>query len=178
MMSDSGFRLRAFVALMAAALVGMSTAASAQRAPARAGQGTSPAELQRMFDAYALIQAQDQLKIDDSHYAQFLTRFKALQDVRQRAVVERAQILQDLRRLTASDPVDEAQVKQKLQDLDALDTRTAGAVRDAYAGIDAVLDVRQQARFRIFEEEMERRKVDLLVRARQANRRQQPAAGR
>ncbi len=174
-MKDSGFRRRAIAALMVAALVGVSGVARAQRVPARAAQATSPAELQRMFDAYALIQAQDQLKIDDSHYAQFLTRFKALQDVRQRAVVERAQIIQDLRRLTAADAVDEAQVKQQLQDLDALDARTADAVRDAYARIDEVLDVRQRARFRIFEEEMERRKVDLLVRARQANRRQAPS---
>ena len=43
-------------------------------------------------------------------------------------------------------------------------------VRDALAGIDQVLDVRQQVRFRLFEEQMERRKVDLLMRARQANR--------
>ena len=33
--------------------------------------------------------------------------------------------------------------------------------------VDQVLDVRQQARFRLFEEQMERRKVDLLMRARQ-----------
>jgi hypothetical protein len=34
-----------------------------------------------------------------------------------------------------------------------------------------LLDVRQQARFRLFEEEIERRKLDLLVRARErANR--------
>jgi hypothetical protein len=34
-----------------------------------------------------------------------------------------------------------------------------------------VLDVRQQARFRLFEEQIERRKVDLLMRARQGARR-------
>jgi len=38
-----------------------------------------------------------------------------------------------------------------------------------------VLDLRQQVRFRIFEEQMERRKVDLLMRARQANRQRQSA---
>ena len=36
--------------------------------------------------------------------------------------------------------------------------------------VDQVLDLRQQARFRVFEEQMERRKVELLLRARQANR--------
>jgi len=35
---------------------------------------------------------------------------------------------------------------------------------------DEVLDVRQQARFRVFEENIERRKIELLIRARQQNR--------
>ena len=40
----------------------------------------------------------------------------------------------------------------------------------AYDGIDQVLDVGQQAKFRVFEELMERRKLELVTRARQANR--------
>ena len=54
-----------------------------------------------------------------------------------------------------------------LQDIDA---RTEADIRKAYEGVDSVLDVRQQARFRLFEEQMERRKLELLMRARQANR--------
>ena len=50
--------------------------------------GVSPAEIQRMFDAYALLQAQDQLKIGDELYPQFLSRFKALQDARRKALQE------------------------------------------------------------------------------------------
>ena len=52
----------------------------------------TPAEIQRMFDSYALMQAQDQLKINDEQYPQFLTRFKALQDVRRRTLHERTRI--------------------------------------------------------------------------------------
>jgi hypothetical protein len=33
-----------------------------------------------------------------------------------------------------------------------------------------VLDIRQQDKFRVFEEVMERRKLELIARARQANR--------
>ena len=40
----------------------------------------------------------------------------------------------------------------------------------AYDAIDQVLDLRQQAQFRVFEEQMERRKIELVTRARQANR--------
>ena len=43
-------------------------------------------------------------------------------------------------------------------------------MRKAYNALDEVLDVRQQARFRVFEEQIERRKIELLMRARQQNR--------
>ena len=43
-------------------------------------------------------------------------------------------------------------------------------MRKAYNALDEVLEVRQQARFRVFEEQIERRKIELLMRARQQNR--------
>jgi hypothetical protein len=51
-----------------------------------------------------------------------------------------------------------------------LEAQSAAELRRAYDGIDEVLDVRQQARFRVFEEQIERRKLDLISRARQNNR--------
>lgn len=154
-------------------LFGFVAPAGAQRGAIRPnGAGATPAEIQQMFDAYALIQAQDQLAIDDEHYPQFLTRFKALQEIRQRSLAERTRRLAELRRLLAADGVDGDQLRERLQQLDALDRRTATAVQDAYAKVDEVLTPVQQARFRIFEEQMERRKLDLLTLARQANRRQ------
>ena len=132
--------------------------------------GVSPAEIQRMFDAYALLQAQEQLKISDEHYPQFLTRFKALQDVRRKALQERTRIIQDLRRLTNDAQPDDGQMKDRLKALQELEVRSAADVRKAYDGIDQVLDLGQQAKFRVFEELMERRKLELVTRARQANR--------
>ena len=58
--------------------------------------------------------------------------------------------------------------------LQEIESRTAAEVRKAYTALDEVLDVRQQARFRVFEEQVERRKIELLMRARQQNRPQQP----
>jgi hypothetical protein len=63
--------------------------------------------------------------------------------------------------------VDEPAVREKLKALRELDDRSAAELRKAYDSLDEVLDVRQQARFRIFEENLERRKMDLLLRARQ-----------
>jgi Spy/CpxP family protein refolding chaperone len=157
-------------------------AAAALSAPALAQQpppiepgavtdGITPAELQRMFDAYALMQAQDQLKIKDDQYSQFLARFKALQDVRRRSLQERTRLIQSLRKLlNGAQPPDDAQLKEQLKALDEVDARTASDVKKAHDAVDQVLDTAQQAKFRVFEENMERRKLELVARARQANR--------
>jgi hypothetical protein len=172
-------------AIAALALVGgLSAAAEAQpagrsgRSP-RADQtlpegGVSPAEIQRLFDAYVVMQAQTELQLNDEQYPRFLTRVRALQEARRRGLFERGRILQELRRLSAARPIDETQTRAALRRLAEHDSRTAAAVLQAIDSVDQVLDLRQQARFRIFEEQMERRKVDLLLRARQGNRRQQP----
>jgi len=61
-------------------------------------------------------------------------------------------------------------LRNQLKALNDLDARLGTDVRQALDGVDQTLDLRQQARFRLFEEQMERRKVDLLMRARQGNR--------
>lgn len=133
----------------------------------------TPGEIQRMFDSYALMQAQEQLKISDDRFPQFLTRFKALQDVRRRSLQERTRLVQELRRLVNDPQGDEGLMRDRLKALDELDARAEGEVHKAYEAINQVLDVRQQAKFRVFEENMERRKLELVTRARQANRKQQ-----
>ena len=132
----------------------------------------TPAEIQRMFEAVALVRAQEALKLSDERYLPFLAKYKALQDVRRRTLQERTRLLRELNRLTNPDAGngDETQLKERLKALQDLDTRSESELHKAYEGIDSVLDVRQQARFRLFEEMMERQKLDLLMRARQANR--------
>ena len=136
--------------------------------------GVSPAEIQRMFDSYALMQAQDQLKITDDQFPQFLSRFKTLQDTRRRALNERARRVQQLRQmLNLPQPPDEAQVKDALKALQDADAAADADVKKAYDAVDQVLNTVQRAKFRVFEENMERRKLELVTRARQANRKQQ-----
>jgi Spy/CpxP family protein refolding chaperone len=130
----------------------------------------SPAEVQRMFDAYALMQAQEQLKIGDEQFTQFLTRYKALQDVRRRTLQERSRVVMEMRRLLNQAQPDEAQIRDRLKTLQDIDARGAADEKKGYEAIDQVLDIRQQAKFRVFEEVMERRKLELVGRARQANR--------
>jgi len=66
--------------------------------------------------------------------------------------------------------VEESEIKARLSSLQELESRTAAEMRKAYNALDEVLDVRQQGRFRVFEEQIERRKIELLMRARQQNR--------
>jgi hypothetical protein len=123
-----------------------------------------------MFDAYALLQAQAQLQVSDDQYPRFLARFKALLDVRRRALLEHGRMVADLRRLLLEGQADESQIKDRLQALDDAQARARADAKKALDALDQILDVRQQARLRVFDEQMERRKLELVTRARLANR--------
>ena len=138
--------------------------------PKRIGGQLSTGEVVGMLDAYAVVQAQDALQLNDGQYGQFVERLKKLQETRRRNQQARNQIVQDLRQLAgpqAAIPVDEPAVRDRLKALRVHDDHAATEMRRAFDALDEVLDIRQQARFRIFEEQIERRKLDLLMRARQ-----------
>ncbi len=136
--------------------------------------GLSPVEVLNMLDAYALVQAESALELKDSQYGEFVTRLKKLQETRRRNQQARNRQIQELRRMTQpqAKPQDEGVIAERLKALKEHDTRAAAELGRAYDALDEVLDVRQQARFRAFEENLERRKIDLLMRARRG------AAGR
>ena len=136
--------------------------------PAQPGPDIPANEVQRLFDAWALVQAQDALQLSEAQYGRFVTRLKTLQEVRRKNQQARGKILQDLRRLTGPDvtTIDEGAIRERLRILRDQEDRTAVELRKAYEAVDELLDIRQQARFRLFEEQVERRKLDLLMRAR------------
>jgi hypothetical protein len=129
----------------------------------------SPAEIQRMLDGYMLIQAQEMLQLSDEQFPRFLSRVRTLQETRRRTQGERLRLLQELRRATAGRgaPADEGTITERLKALDELEVRAAAEIKQQRAAVDQVLTPVQQARFRIFEENMEQRKIELLMRARQ-----------
>jgi len=181
-------RLLAAIATVLAATIGpLAPSAAAQagpsdRVPGQNGPrnpdglpGIAPAEIQRMLDGYELIQAQEMLQVSDEQFPKFLPRLRALQEARRRGQTQRSRVIQELRGLTQSRSApDEARIKDSLKTLDDLDARSTLEIRQAREALDQVLDVYQQARFRLFEAMMEQRKVELLMRARQANRQNRP----
>lgn len=141
------------------------------------GGDMSPAAIQKLFDAYLVMEAQQALALNDQQYPQFLARLRTLQDTRRRNQQERIQLMGQLQRLTnprLSKRADEAMIKERLAALQELESRNAAEMRKAYNALDEVLDIQQQARFRVFEEQIERRKIELLTRARQQNRPRSP----
>lgn len=172
-------RLSARIVVIAALLQASAFAGQGGQAPLPPGSPEmTPFQLQQLFDAMLVMQAQQELSLSETQYAQFLTRLRVLQDSRRRYQVERTRLINELQRLTnprvARPNVNEAMVKERLMALQELESRHAAEARRAYNGIDEVLDVRQQARFRVFEEQIERRKLDLLVRARARALQKQP----
>ena len=136
-------------------------------AGAQAADRLEIAELQRLFDAYLIMQAQDALQLDDVQFGQFLPKLKALQDTRRRNEQARHRLVTELARLTApAGTTDEATLKETLRALQELEGRAAAEMRRAYDTVDQLLDVRRQARFRVFEQNMERRKFQLMLRVR------------
>lgn len=137
------------------------------------GPAMSPAQVQQLFDAMLVMQAQQALGLSEQQYAQFLTRLRVLQETRRRNQQERARLINELQRMTnprvAPREPGDGELKERLTALQELEARNAAELRRAYNGIDEVLDVRQQARFRVFEEQIERRKLELISRARQNN---------
>jgi len=129
----------------------------------------SAGQIQRWFEAFTVLQAQEALGLSEAQYGRFVTRLKSLQETRRRHQQERNRILNDLRKLTNPETatVDEAAIAERIKALRDEDDRGAADLRKAYEGVDETLDVRQQARFRIFEERMEQQKLELLMRARQ-----------
>lgn len=158
---------------------GICSAGSAQPPPAAGTPrsapprgGLAPRDIQQMIDAYVLMQAQDALRLTDDQFPQFVTRLKTLQEARRRQQVGRNRILMELNRLTApkNPGADDAAIKEQLKALHDHDARSMAEIGGAYDALDQVLNPFQQARLRVFEEQIERRKIDLLIRARQGAR--------
>ena len=154
-------------ALAAVVLMAASGVARAQEPPAN--PTVNPAEVQRLFDGFALVQAQQFLALPDDQYSRFLPRFMALQTARRQALQQHTRVLNMIRK-AVNDGQSDDQISGALKQLQDIDDRGAADTKKALESVDQVLDLRQQARFRIFEEQMERRKLELVTRARQANR--------
>lgn len=165
---------RASRALAAAVLAtgAMTGAAAAQASdPQPPRDGMTAVQAEQLFDRYELGQARVALQLGPGQLAPFARRLQQLQVVRRRGQRQRQQLLNELNAISrGAEPVDEAALTAKLKALDDLTASVNADERDASAKVEEILDVRQRVRFRVFEQRMERQKLDLMARARAAAR--------
>ena len=159
----------------AAAQEGQRRSRAGQEAPAAAGEGTLSTKdsiaLANALDQFAMVQAQRTLELSEPQYAQFVPLLRELQQLKRKNFQARNRLLQELRRLVRAgrggegEP-DDAALTATLQKLREHDERAASELKAAYDALDAVMNPRQRARFRLFEEQIEGRKLELLMNAR------------
>ena len=124
-------------------------------------------QVEAYFDQVMLHQARTNLTLTDDQFLRFGAGLRRLQVARRQQQRQRLAMVRDLNTLVNATPFDESVVTSKLKELDDFSAQPNDEIRLAYDAIDRVLTLRQRARFRIFEEMMERRKLDLVSRARQ-----------
>ena len=155
-------------------------AAHAQQPP-RPGTAPpfAPGEVQKLLDGYALYQSQEFLALSDAQFGAFLPKLRALQETRRRGEQDRLRLLQELRRMTTGrgNQFPDNELRDRVRALRELEARALIEIQKATDAVDQTLDVHQQALFRLFEQEIEQRKLQLLMRVRQQNRANRPLAG-
>jgi hypothetical protein len=158
--------------LVVALTLVMGLPALAQPPKGRQGDRMRAGEVERMFDDLVVRQARQRLGLAPAQVEPFTERLRALQMVRRRAIGERGRLLAEIAKLTNPRVavVDEAVVAARLEELTEFEARHAANLRQAYGALDEVLTVPQRGRFRVLEDQLERRKLELITRARQGGR--------
>jgi len=135
--------------------------------PVPAPERLPAGEVLRLFDAYAVVQAQEALGLDNAQYGAFVSGYKSLLETRRRHREQRTKMIAELARLVGggASPSEEA-IRGRLRMLKEQDARAVKETTDALETVEQSMTVLQRARFYVFEERIERRKLELLSRAR------------
>jgi hypothetical protein len=129
----------------------------------------SPVYIQQMFDTMAIMEAERFLPLTGDQYPVFVQRLRRLQEARLQSNRRRTKALNELRGLVgqqAGADVPESVIDAKLKELASAELEGAAGVRKALEDLEAGLTIRQRARFRLLEENVERRKIDFLTKVR------------
>ena len=140
--------------------------AGRQNLPAITGNMNAQ-EVQKWLDTWALIEAERVLQLTQEQYPNFVARLTRLQNLRRRTLVERRRALGEIGGLVQGPgPYRDDVITERLKALDEHGQKSGQDIRQAYADLDAVMTPAQRGRFRLFEEAVERRKIELLSKVR------------
>ena len=121
-------------------------------------------QLQAYIDTYAVVQAERDLQLTADQYPTFVGRLRRMQDIRRRQQMDKRKLLGEMNGLLQGGESgrDEA-ILAHVKALDDLSQRTAAELQKAYQELDSGLTPWQRGRYRMFEEQLERRKIELLA---------------
>jgi hypothetical protein len=121
--------------------------------------------VQEIFDALELSEADKFLQLNEEQYSAFVLRLRRYQDMRRQQFRQRLRLVAALRQVTNQQPpVEDALLEAPTRQLDDFDRQAAIDLLTARGKLDEVLNLRQRARLRLFQEVMERRKLEIVAR--------------
>jgi hypothetical protein len=126
-------------------------------------------QLQAWIDTYAVVQAERDLQLTADQYPAFVGRLRKVQDIRRRNQMEKGKLLRELNGLLQINEAREEAILAHVKSLDDLAQRGVSDLKQAYQDLDSGLTPWQRGRLRLFEEQLERRKMDLLSKINAAN---------
>jgi Spy/CpxP family protein refolding chaperone len=141
-----------------------------QRNPAAQGPVTviqAENQVQKQWNLLVLGESRQFLNLGEEQFPRFFLKMQDLQAIRDRHQVQHRRLIGELQKLTMpannDPPPDDATVTAKVNELDALELQFGQQEQQALAAVDAVLTPFQRARFRVFEENMEKQKLRMLA---------------
>lgn len=165
-------RLLAFVAFLNAAGLALPVAARPQPEPrprgialeheSEARAGGARDEAVKMIDAYVLSNLQESLGLSDDAYVRLLPLVKRHHGERRELAQRRMQALWELRKQFRQGRATEQSVTEVLKQIKKVESEAPLVQARNQQAIDALLDPIQQAKYRVFEAEVERKVRDVF----------------
>jgi|CXWL01.1.fsa_nt_gi Spy/CpxP family protein refolding chaperone len=125
----------------------------------------------RLVDAYFISNLQESLGLTNDQFARILPLVKKVQSDRRDFARRRMQALRQLRKTLSSGSATEASVTELLKDLKAASADERAGTLTNLEALDAELTPLQQAKYRVFEAEVDLRLRHLLARSQDRQKR-------
>ncbi len=126
-------------------------------------------EVQQWIEAFYISRLQEDLKLTDEQYADVIPAVKNYLRVRQTGARQKRLLERQLNQLLDSGAPDE-QVQGKLKELDQSKQQNEQNLHSALTDVDSKLDVRQQARFRQYQQHTDQRINRMIQQIREGRR--------
>jgi hypothetical protein len=124
-------------------------------------------DVEGLMEAYVISKLQEALELSDQQFAEMVVAQKKMSEHRQNFRRERQKVLEQLRRLLGSPDAHDDEIAPLLKRLGDLREELNSSERRDYEAIDTILDVRQRARYRLLEQEIQRRFQQMVREIRQ-----------